>query len=59
MAVCESFPCLHVKQKGKCCCWQGLDVLAPSLQAGNLARPRSFEIGAALNRLRTLKMRQL
>lgn len=37
---------------------QGLDVLAPTLHAGNLARPRMFEIGAAVNRLRSLKMRQ-
>lgn len=37
---------------------QGLDVLAPTMKAGNLARPRHFEIGAALNRLRTVKMRR-
>lgn len=37
---------------------QGLDVLAPSQHAGNLARPRLFEIGAAVNRLRSAKMRQ-
>jgi len=37
---------------------QGLDVLAPSLHAGNLARPRLFEVGAAINRLRSVKMRQ-
>ncbi|CAL5221417.1 g3603 [Coccomyxa viridis] len=37
---------------------KGLDVLAPSMHAGNLARPRLFEIGAAVNRLRSVKMRQ-
>lgn len=38
---------------------QGLDVLSPWRKAGNLARPRKFEIAAALNRLRTAKMEQL
>lgn len=37
---------------------QGLDVLAPTQHAGNLARPRLFEIGAAVNRLRSVRMRQ-
>ncbi|KAF6256247.1 hypothetical protein COO60DRAFT_1640911 [Scenedesmus sp. NREL 46B-D3] len=36
---------------------QGLDVLAPQL-LGNLARPRRFEIAAAVNRIRTLQMTQ-
>jgi hypothetical protein len=42
-----------------CCaaCVQGLDVLAPQL-LGNLARPRRFEIAAAINRIRTLQMTQ-
>ena len=38
---------------------QGLDVLAPNMKPGSLARPRRFEIGAALNRLRTVKMEQV
>ncbi|EIE22453.1 hypothetical protein COCSUDRAFT_16516, partial [Coccomyxa subellipsoidea C-169] len=37
---------------------QGLDVLAPALKAGNFARPRIFEIGAAVNRLRSVRMEQ-
>ncbi|CAL8468571.1 g8111 [Coccomyxa elongata] len=37
---------------------KGLDALAPGLIAGNFARPRVFEIGAALNRLRTVRMEQ-
>jgi hypothetical protein len=36
---------------------QGLDVLAPQL-LGNLARPRRYEIAAAINRIRTLQMTQ-
>ncbi|MDH3519521.1 MAG: ABC-ATPase domain-containing protein [Myxococcales bacterium] len=42
---------------------RGLDALEPfhrpELHPGNLARPRRFEIAAALNRLRTLEMRVL
>ncbi len=42
---------------------EGLDPLAPFYRRdhhpGNLARPRRFEIAAAINRLRTLRMRQL
>jgi predicted ABC-class ATPase len=34
---------------------QGLDVLKP-FKVGNLARPRRFEIAAAINRMRTLKI---
>ena len=44
----------------------GLDVLDPFRSSrsegqhpGNLARPRRFEIAAAINRLRTVSMRQL
>eukprot|EP00879_Flechtneria_rotunda_P024393 GHRR01025856.1.p1 GENE.GHRR01025856.1~~GHRR01025856.1.p1 ORF type:complete len:308 (+),score=146.12 GHRR01025856.1:1943-2866(+) len=37
---------------------QGLDVLAPHLLLGNLARPRRFEIAAAINRIRTLQVTQ-
>ncbi|CAK0781040.1 hypothetical protein CVIRNUC_005266 [Coccomyxa viridis] len=37
---------------------KGLDMLAPSLRPGNLARPRTFEVAAALNRLRSVRMRQ-
>lgn len=37
----------------------GLDVLAPGRKLGNLARPRKFELAAALNRLRSCKMAQL
>jgi hypothetical protein len=41
---------------------EGLDVLNPfhreGEHPGNLARPRRFEIAAAINRLRTLRMRQ-
>jgi len=40
----------------------GLDVLDPFRRGeqhpGNFARPRKFEIAAAINRLRTLRMRQ-
>jgi hypothetical protein len=35
---------------------QGLDVLAPHLLLGNLARPRRFEVAAAINRIRTLQV---
>jgi len=39
---------------------QGLDVLSPfsasGRHPGNFARPRRFEIAAALNRLRTVRM---
>ena len=40
---------------------QGLGVLSPfsgSGHPGNFARPRRFEIAAALNRLRTVRMSQ-
>jgi predicted ABC-class ATPase len=41
---------------------EGLDALdpfhRPGQHPGNFARPRRFEIGAAINRLRTLRMRQ-
>lgn len=36
---------------------QGLDALARS-KPGNLARPRRFELAAAINRLRTAQLRQ-
>ena len=35
---------------------QGLDALNPSMHFGNYARPRRFELAAALNRLRSLKV---
>ena len=37
---------------------KGLDILAPSGRSRppNLARPRKFEVAAAINRLRSLKM---
>jgi hypothetical protein len=35
---------------------QGLDVLSPRQLVGWLARPRRFEVAAALNRLRTLRV---
>ncbi|KAK9828923.1 hypothetical protein WJX72_002803 [[Myrmecia] bisecta] len=38
---------------------QGLDALAPRMKFGNFARPRRFEIAAAVNRLRSLQMQQL
>lgn len=38
---------------------KGLDALNPHMKLANLARPRRFEIVAALNRLRSLKMLQL
>ena len=41
---------------------EGLDVLDPFHRSGqhpgNYARPRRFEIAAAMNRLRTLRVRQ-
>lgn len=37
---------------------KGLDVLAPHMHLGTYARPRVFEIAAALNRLRTIKVQQ-
>ncbi|MFP8876926.1 MAG: ATPase, partial [Myxococcota bacterium] len=41
---------------------EGLDVLdpfhEPGRHPGNLARPRRFEIAAAINRLRSVRMRQ-
>jgi len=37
---------------------KGLDILSPFVR-GDYARPRRFEIGAAINRLRSLKVRQL
>jgi hypothetical protein len=40
----------------------GLDILdpfhRPGEHPGNLARPRRFEMAAAINRLRTVRMRQ-
>jgi hypothetical protein len=38
---------------------EGLDILAPRMRFGNFARPRRFEIAAALNRLRSLKVKQI
>jgi hypothetical protein len=35
---------------------KGLDILAP-FPRGDYARPRIFELAAALNRMRTLKVR--
>lgn len=37
---------------------QGLDALTPGMRHGGLARPRRFDIGAALNRLRSLHTEQ-
>ena len=37
---------------------QGLDALSRS-KPGNLARPRRFELAAAINRLRTAQLRQV
>lgn len=37
---------------------QGVDALAGRQKPGNLARPRRFELAAALNRLRTAQLRQ-
>ena len=39
--------------------WQGLDALADRAKPGNLARPRRFELAAAVNRLRTARLQQL
>lgn len=38
---------------------QGVDSLAGRSKPGNLARPRRFELAAAINRLRTAQLRQL
>ncbi|MGB0910835.1 MAG: ABC-ATPase domain-containing protein [Nitrospirales bacterium] len=42
---------------------EGIDLLSPFLRSGqhpgNLARPRSYEVAAALNRLRTIRFEQL
>ena len=38
---------------------QGVDALAGRAKPGNLARPRRFELAAAINRLRTATLRQL
>jgi hypothetical protein len=38
---------------------QGLDALAGRSKPGNLARPRRFELAAAINRLRSARLRQL
>ena len=38
---------------------QGVDALAGRAKPGNLARPRRFELAAAINRLRTAQLRQL
>jgi hypothetical protein len=35
---------------------QGLDALNPPMHFGHYARPRRFELAAALNRLRSLKV---
>ncbi len=37
---------------------RGLDALTPGARHGSLARPRRWDIGAALNRLRSLHMEQ-
>ncbi len=37
---------------------QGLDAVAPWLRCCDLARPRRFEVAAALNRLRTVRFKQ-
>lgn len=37
----------------------GVDALAGRAKPGNLARPRRYEIAAALNRLRTARIQQL
>ena len=34
----------------------GLDALKPGWRLGNLARPRMLEVGAALSRLRSLRV---
>ena len=36
---------------------QGMDVLNPKFKFGHYARPRRFELAAALNRIRTLQLR--
>lgn len=35
----------------------GLDALAPAMHFGHYARPRRFELAAALNRLRCMRVR--
>lgn len=37
----------------------GLDALTGGSRPGDLARPRRFELAAAINRLRTAQLRQL
>ena len=39
-------------------CMQGVDALAGRSKPGNLARPRRFELAAAVNRLRTAQLLQ-
>ena len=36
---------------------RGLDALDPSMHYGHYARPRRFEVAAALNRLRCMRIR--
>ena len=36
--------------------FEGLDILSP-FKAGNLARPRRYEVAMAVNRMRTLAVR--
>ena len=54
--------CDVVEGVGRLLTAEGLDVLdpfhRPGRHPGNFARPRSYEIAAALNRLRTVRMRQ-
>lgn len=54
--------CDVVEDVGRLLTVEGLDVLdpfyRPGRHPGNFARPRSYEIAAALNRLRTVRMRQ-
>ena len=54
--------CDVVEEVGRLLTVEGLDVLdpfhRPGRHPGNFARPRSYEIAAALNRLRTVRMRQ-
>ena len=54
--------CDVVEGVGRLLTVEGLDVLdpfyRPGRHPGNFARPRSYEIAAALNRLRTVRMRQ-
>ena len=46
-------PCLNLNLN-----MQGLDALTPGMKHGGLARPRRFDIGAALYRLRSVHMEQ-